>query len=61
VTETPDEDVRQTPPEEGGDDASGDPRDPAREAAGRQAADEGESREGERTATGEPDNAGADR
>jgi hypothetical protein len=59
--DTPEEDIREAEPEEVGDDEGGDPRDAARESAGRQAGEEGEVREDSRTSTGEPRSAGADR
>lgn len=61
-TERPDrhdEDLREVP-DERGDESDDDARDAARESAGQAAGDEGESREGGDTATGNPGAAGAD-
>jgi hypothetical protein len=54
----PDEDARDVP-HETGDEGEGDARDPARESAGQDAAEEGAPREGaERRSTGNPGAAG---
>jgi hypothetical protein len=54
------EDLRDVPSEQA-DESGGDARDPARQAGGEAAEEEGAPREGEeRTATGNPDAAGAE-
>jgi hypothetical protein len=53
--EQPDEDIRQTPPEQG-DEGEADAREPARDSAAQAAEEEGQVREGdERRATGHED------